>query len=222
MRGMLPPSLRCMAGFSKNAWDASWKACSSHAGVCGAAQPAPLLRGVNVTVAPRGGSRSSSFLRACSHWLQSASGAMRRESVTRVRGRKTFPAVWHSGIPSQPTIASCGDHHRCTRSSSRSEPAGCVEPWKGKASMIPSRPSALAAAATAARRWSESLVGSMPGQMIRPVLESSTRSSSWRTIRNEPGTTPEAFPEWTPSPITWTHRSPTTIPRSELVIQSCS
>ena len=76
---------------------------------------------------------------------------------------------------------------------------------------------ALAWARRSGGTWQWKLAGSM-----RPVALSSSRSSTWRMMRNDEGTTPEASPECTPSVRISTFSVPLAMPRRLVVSHSWS
>jgi hypothetical protein len=79
------------------------------------------------------------------------------------------------------------------------------------------------AADASAWRWRSGGTGTCSsGTRISPLASSSIRESSRRRMRKLEGTTPLASPEWTPSVSTSTRSVPVSMPRSEVVTQSCS
>ena len=172
---------------------------SSHGANVGAFQPGP---GFAAGEGARGRRRAGS---AVSAPAIDGQGARRRRSVGGSRnescsagatGRSTLPALVVGGSPSAPMIDSVGPprvvqdlldgvvRHRPGAGDER-ERGGVRSAWPPRSP----RPGA----------------GGRPGwrraarrRRISPVAASSTRSSSWRAMRNVLGTTPLAAPEWTP------------------------
>src|SRR3546814_8673576 len=78
----------------------------------GAFQPLPAFSSSSVTLAPYGGSDSSSFFSASPAFTPSSVGGMRSDNFTAVNGRSTLPALASGGRPSAPVIASWGRQGR--------------------------------------------------------------------------------------------------------------
>src|SRR3546814_5349317 len=92
----------------------------------GAFQPLPAFSSSSVTLAPYGGSDSSSFFSASPAFTPSSVGGMRSDNFTAVNGRSTLPALASGGRPSAPVIASWGRQVRLSTSSVRSSVTGVM------------------------------------------------------------------------------------------------
>ena len=178
-----------------------------------------------MTLALYGASASSSALISCEAATASTSGGRRSDSLKAVRGRSTLPALDSGGRPSAPVTDSVGRQVRFSRACSGSVVMGSTKPpsapqLQGKRRQT-SSPRMRAVACTCSTRSAGISQCRLCGSR-RPVELSSRRSSRWRRMRNDDGTTPLESPECTPSSSTCTSSVPETMPRSEVVIQSWS
>ena len=220
MKGIEPPSPENIAGPPKYVVDARPTDSRSQGLIAGASQPPPAGCGAKVTRAPYGGSASRISLSRSVARAASAVGGRRSESLSDVRGRRTLPASSGAGSPAAPVTASAGRHVPFKSSSPGSPGGGRIPGTTGNRLQI-----SLPSAAAAARAWSRRAGGISTwnsGGRISPVRSSSRRARSRRRMRKLDGTIPLAAPECTPSVSTSTVSTPPTMPRSEVVAQSCS
>ena len=135
-------------------------------------------------------------------WPQDVAGARRRRAVRR-----------------RPTTLRVGRQVWLRICSTGSSTTGRAPGTKRKLEACTGVDSAVS---SAWRRRSSGMVTWRSARRISPVVASSKRSSSWRTIRNVLGTTPLAAPEWTPSSRMSTVSVPPASPRSDVVTHSRS
>ena len=145
----------------------------------------------------------------------SASGGVRKLSVSDVAARSTFPAWAGSGSPAAPVTDSVGRQVLFKISSTSSSDTGRMPSSSGYSRFGPS--GSIAAEACAAARRSAGIGALNSGSLISPVAASSTRSSSCRRIRNELGTMPLAIPECWADSSTLTVTVSLTSPRRLLI-----
>ena len=138
-------------------------------------------------------------------------------SFSVVEGRSTAPASAVGGRPSAPTTATDPSHAVRSACSARVAPCRTSPSTMGNgtwSSPASARASARRSAASAAPGGGSA---TSSGSSRSPVAASSIRSSRWRAMRKEDGTTAPADPLWTPWSRTSTVRVPTTAPRNEVV-----
>ena len=220
MKGMLPPSPRAIGGFPKKLREARSTDEASHCASGGASQPIDAFSPSKVTRAPEGGSFSSASFTARVATAGSTRGGMRSEILQAVNGRRTLPALPSGGSPSTPVMASAGLQERLRIISTLSLTTGRAPCTKGNLFHTSSPRTSAVSRACFSRSWG--ICTCSASSFTLPVCSSSMRLSSWRRMRNDSGTMPLASPECTPSLRISTRRLPETIPRSEVVIQSCS